>query len=47
MSVAGGEKAMRRREAWILLDREEQLRHGIIEAPSVSEGTTSRCGRGD
>jgi hypothetical protein len=42
MSVAGREKAMRRREAWILLDREEQLRHGIIEAPSEEMRHTYR-----
>src|SRR5215831_7855443 len=34
MGVAGGEVAIRRREARILLDREEQFRHGLIEPPS-------------
>jgi hypothetical protein len=32
IGVAGGEEAIRAREAGILLDREEQLRHGPIEA---------------
>src|SRR5689334_11484943 len=35
MRVAGGEKAVWLRAAWILLDREEQLRHGLIEASAV------------
>jgi hypothetical protein len=34
MGVAGGEKTIRRWEAWILLNREEQLRHRLIEAPA-------------
>ena len=34
MRVAGGEIAIRLRVAWILLDREEQLRHCLIEAPA-------------
>src|SRR5262249_933712 len=34
MGVAGGEIAIWRREARILLDRKEQFRHGFIEAPS-------------
>ena len=34
MSVAGGEIAIRERVARTLLDREKQLRHGLIEAPS-------------
>ncbi len=34
MGVAGGEKAIRARKARILLDREEQFRHCLIEAPS-------------
>src|SRR5271165_3903051 len=34
MGVAGGEKAIRHREAWILVDREDQFRHGLIEAPT-------------
>ena len=34
MDVAGGEKAIRLRVAWILLDREEEFRHGLIKAPA-------------
>jgi hypothetical protein len=34
MGIAGGEKLIRRREAWILLDHDEQLRRGLFEAPS-------------
>ena len=34
IGVAGGETAMRQREAWVLLDREEELRHGLTEAPA-------------
>jgi hypothetical protein len=34
MGIAGGEIAIRRREARILLHREEQFRHGLIEPPS-------------
>jgi hypothetical protein len=34
MGVAGGENARRVREAWIFLDREEQFRYRLIEAPS-------------
>ena len=34
MGVAGGEHAIRRREAWILLDRKEQIRQGLIKAPA-------------
>jgi hypothetical protein len=34
IGVAGGEKAIRLRVAWILLDREKELRHCPIEAPS-------------
>jgi hypothetical protein len=34
MGLAGGEYAIRHRVAWIVLDREAQLRHGLIEAPS-------------
>jgi len=34
MGVAGGKAAIRQREACILLDREEQLRHGLTEAPA-------------
>ena len=34
MGVAGGETAMRQREARILLDREEQLRYSLTEAPA-------------
>src|SRR5712671_3424831 len=34
MGVAGGEKAIRLRVAWILLDREEEFRYCLIEAPS-------------
>ena len=33
-AIAGGEKAISHGEARILLDREEQLRHGLIEAPA-------------
>src|SRR5437660_12829143 len=29
MGVAGGETAMRQREAWLLLDREAERRHGL------------------
>src|SRR5271169_3057197 len=35
MGVAGGERAIRAWEAGILLDREEQLRHGLLEAPTA------------
>src|SRR5215831_2025734 len=38
MGIAGGENAMRVREARILLDCEEQLRHGLIEAPAQEMG---------
>ena len=31
MGVAGGETPIRQREAWIVLDREEQPRHGLTE----------------
>ena len=34
MGIAGGEPAVWRWAAWILLDREEQLRHDLIEAPT-------------
>src|SRR5215813_5164583 len=34
VGVTGGEKAIRLREAWTLLDREDQLRLCLIEAPS-------------
>ena len=34
MRVAGGEKAVGLRTGRILLDREEQLWHGLIEAPA-------------
>ena len=34
MGVAGDKAAIRQREACILLDREEQLRHGLTEAPA-------------
>ena len=34
MSIAGGEIATRHREARILLDREHEIRHGLIEPPS-------------
>ena len=34
VGVAGSEKALRQREASVLLDREEQLRHGLIETPT-------------
>src|SRR6516165_722632 len=33
MSIASGEIAVRLRVAWIPLDREEQFRHCLIEAP--------------
>jgi hypothetical protein len=33
MSIAGGQKSIRLWQARISLDREERLRHGIIEAP--------------
>ena len=32
MGVASGEKTIRLWEAWILLDREEQIRHRLFEA---------------
>jgi hypothetical protein len=35
MGAAGGENAIRLREARIVLDREEQFRHGLVEAPAV------------
>jgi len=31
MGVAGGEAPICQRKAWIILDREEQLRHGLTE----------------
>jgi len=34
MRVAGRESAVRRREAWILLDRQEELRYRLVEAPA-------------
>jgi len=34
MGVAGGETAIRQRESWVLLDREEEVGHGLIEAPA-------------
>ena len=34
MSIAGGEKTIRLREARIILDREQQLRHCFVEAPT-------------
>jgi|HubBroStandDraft_6_1064221.scaffolds.fasta_scaffold33304_5 hypothetical protein len=34
MGIAGGEIAVRRREARIVLDRQEQFRHGLLEPPS-------------
>src|SRR5215472_9780301 len=34
MRVAGGEKATRLCEVWILLDREAEVRHRLIEAPA-------------
>ena len=51
MRVAGGEKAIRVREVRIVLDREEQLRHCLVEAPAEemrvrqSQLATCRCGR--
>src|SRR5271157_3248199 len=38
MGIAGGENLIRVREARILLDCEEQLRHGLIEAPAQEMG---------
>ena len=32
MGIAGGENAIRDAEAWIFLDRQEQLRHRLVEA---------------
>jgi hypothetical protein len=34
MRVAGGKNAIRVLETWILLDREQQFRHCLIEAPA-------------
>jgi hypothetical protein len=34
MGIAGGEIAVRRREPRIVLDRQEQFRHGLLEPPS-------------
>ena len=34
MRIAGGKKAIRRRVAWVVLDREDQLRRCLIEAPT-------------
>src|SRR5215469_1553485 len=34
MGIAGGEIAVGRREGRIVLDREKQLRHGLIKPPS-------------
>jgi hypothetical protein len=34
MGVTGGEIAIRMRQARIFLDREQQFRHGLIEAPA-------------
>src|SRR5215472_12908739 len=34
MRVAGSEKAVWHRVAWVLLEREEQLWHGLFEAPA-------------
>lgn len=34
MSIASSEPAIRLREAWIVLDREQQLRHRLGEAPA-------------
>ncbi len=53
MGVAGGEISDTVREAWILLDREEQFRHSLIEAPADEmcradyNEATGRGGRGD
>ena len=33
LRIAGGDIAIRLWAAWILLDREEQFRHGLIKAP--------------
>ena len=38
MGVAGGESAVRRREARIILDREKQFRHCFSEAPTEETG---------
>jgi hypothetical protein len=35
MGVAGGENTVRLREAWVLFDRDAQLRHSLIEALGV------------
>ena len=51
MRVAGGEKAIGYREARIVLDREEQLRHRLVEAPAEEvrgandDRATGRLGR--
>ena len=34
MGIAGGERAVRLREAWIVLDGQEQLRRRLVEATS-------------
>src|ERR1700726_3032963 len=48
MGVAGGEKLIWMREVWIILDREEQLRHRLVEAASEEiRGTYCSEGRAD
>ena len=49
MGIAGGEKAIRHRVARILLDREEQFLHGLIEAPrrEMRRAAMRRPGRAD
>ena len=44
MGVAGGETPIRQREAWIILDREEQLRHGLTETAADEMCSTQRSG---
>ena len=49
MGIAGSEKAIRHRVARILLDREEQFLHGLIEAPrrEMRRAAMRRPGRAD
>src|SRR6266481_5385448 len=42
MGIAGGEKAMRLREVRIILDRQEQLWQGLVEAPTKKQRHADR-----
>src|SRR6266481_3195361 len=42
MDIAGGEKAMRLREVRIILDRQEQLWQGLVEAPTKKQRHADR-----